>query len=136
MSMFLPYDRHSIARYQAFTRIDLLIVILALLLFGFVAPIPGPSRHKVGAQRISCINNLRQLGIASRLWANEHDSNFVWQVSTANGGALESALSGNTVTSYLAMSNELNSPKILFCPSDKARQRVSSFEALSRKNIS
>jgi hypothetical protein len=136
MSISLPYDWKSRSRDQAFTLIDLLIVIMTLVLFGFVAPLGTTTRCKVSARRINCVNNLRQLGIASRLWATGHDSNFVWQVSTTNGGALESASSGNIVPSFLAMTNELVSPKILFCVSDQGRERGSSFAALSRTNIS
>jgi len=79
-------------------------------------------------QRISCVNNLRQIGIASREWAGEHGSNFVWQTSMTNGGTI--------VSGFLTMTNELRSPKILTCQSDKLRQKANSFADFSQKNIS
>jgi hypothetical protein len=136
MSIALLYDRKSRAGQKAFTRIDLLIVIITLVVAMGAVSFPLPTGSKVRAQRISCVNNFRQIGIASHRWADDHDSNFVWQVSTTDGGALESARSGNILASFLAMTNELVSPKILTCPSDKARQRTGSFTALSQRNIS
>jgi hypothetical protein len=135
MSIALSYDRNSRAGQKAFARVDLLIVIgtLVLAMGAVCVPHRGP---KVRAQRINCVNNLRQIAMASHRWADDHDSNFVCQVSATNGGTLESAHSGNILASFLAMTNELVSPKVLTCPSDKARQRTGSFTTLSQADTS
>lgn len=52
--------------------------------------------------RIHCVNNLKQLGLAVRIWAGDHN--------------------GKDSISLVAMSNELSTVKILICPNDKARQ--------------
>jgi len=55
------------------------------------------------AERIQCVNNLKQVGLAFRIWAGDHRDKFP--------------------TSLVVMSNELSTPKILVCPSDSARQQ-------------
>ena len=51
---------------------------------------------KQRAQSIACINNMKQIGLAARLWANDHNNVFP--------------------PDFVTMKNELNTPKILFCP--------------------
>ena len=64
---------------------------------------------KAQANITGCINNLKQIALAARLWANEHNVSIL-------------------PTDWLTMKNELNTPKILTCPGDAARTRVSSWE--------
>ena len=45
-------------------------------------------------------------------------------------------MSGNIAAILVVMSNELNSPKVLLCPSDKTRTRQTAFSKLANKNIS
>ena len=53
------------------------------------------------AARIKCVNNLKNVGLAARIWA------------TDNGDHLPK--------DFATMKNELSTPKILICPSDPAR---------------
>jgi hypothetical protein len=53
------------------------------------------------AESIQCVNNLKQIGLAGRIWANDHN------------GVLPS--------DFLTVRNELSTPKVLVCPSDKAK---------------
>lgn len=53
-------------------------------------------------ERIQCVNNLKQLGLAVRIWAGDNNDKYS--------------------TSLVSMSNELSTVKILICPSDKNRQ--------------
>jgi hypothetical protein len=57
------------------------------------------------AERIQCVNNLKQLGLAMRVWAGDNKDKYP--------------------TSLVVMSNECNTVKILICPGDKARQSYS-----------
>lgn len=51
---------------------------------------------KQRAQSLMCMNNLKQIGLAARLWANDHKDTFPPDLAS--------------------MKNELVTPKILFCP--------------------
>jgi len=72
----------------AFTLIELLVVIaiiavLAALLF------PVLVRGKISAQRVKCVSNLRQLGLATHLYWDENNGNcFRYGGSLTNGGQL------------------------------------------------
>ena len=58
---------------------------------------------KKKAQSTMCVSNLKQVGLGLRMWANEHKDGLP--------------------PDFLTAQNELNSPKILVCPSDTARTK-------------
>lgn len=73
---------------RAFTLVELLVVIAIL---GILASIllPALSRSKASARRVQCVENLRQLGLAARLyWDENHDMTFRYQAGVTNGGRL------------------------------------------------
>jgi prepilin-type processing-associated H-X9-DG protein len=71
------------------------------------------------------------------MWANDHGDEFPMALSNDKGGSRESALAGNPIPSFLVISNELNSPKVLLCQHDTNRgPRVGLFEGLAARNVS
>jgi hypothetical protein len=68
------------------------------------------------AQRISCINNLKQICLAARLWANEHRDHLPMD--------------------FLSITNELSTPKILTCPADAARPRAVAWQDFDGSSVS
>ncbi|HLP77983.1 MAG TPA: type II secretion system protein [Candidatus Paceibacterota bacterium] len=121
---------------QALTWIDVLTVVAVLLfLAAFMLPrLVRPPDHRVHA--ISCVNNLKQVGLAARIWSGDNGDQFPMSVSTNQGGSMELALAGNAAFTFEVMSNELSTPKVLVCVNDPTRNVASDFHRLSRTNIS
>lgn len=57
-------------------------------------------------------------------------------ISVTNGGSMESVAMGNAAYTFQVMSNELSTPKVLYCPEDKVHIVTSNFGGLSNSNIS
>src|SRR2546426_2603741 len=75
----MPSEVHSMNRRAAFTLIELLTVIgiiavLAALLF----PVFATARGK--AREITCVSNLRQIGLAIKMYSQDYDEVYPWAV--------------------------------------------------------
>lgn len=113
---------------HGFTLIELIIVIVVIgVLLAML--MPAHTGNRASATRIACVSNLKQVGLAFRIWAADNNANehFPMLVSITNGGVMELAITGNVAAVFQIMSNELNTPKILFCPTDKSREPATSF---------
>jgi len=122
---------HS-SRKAAFTLVGLLVIIAVLAILAAML-LPALARAKQKAKRINCINNLKQDGLAFRLWSGDNGDKYPMAVSTNKGGTMEYA--GDVFRNFQVMSNELSTPKILVCPEDN-RTPAASFARLQNKNIS
>ena len=78
--------------------------------------LPALAKAKSRAQQISCVNNMKQLAIAARIWAG--DNNDIYPPN------------------FLSMSNELNNPKVLICPQDTAHQPAANWSSFTPANCS
>src|SRR5215475_13619711 len=109
-------------RNEGFAQWDLMIIIAVLALLA-VLLLPTLVRAQAKSTRISCVYNLKQIGLAFRMWSNENLEQFPWVVSVANAkaGTLEFAESAQTWCHFQTISNQLPSPKVLVCPTDTRR---------------
>jgi hypothetical protein len=74
------------------------------------------AKAKERAGAIACVNNLKQFGLAVRIWASDN--------------------SDSNPPSVLSMSNELSTPKILVCPADVNRQVAADWASFTMANCS
>jgi prepilin-type N-terminal cleavage/methylation domain-containing protein len=110
----------------AFTLIELLVVIAIIAILAAML-LPALAAAKRKAQRINCVNNLKEVGLAFRVWEGDNGDQYPMSVSTASGGAQSMVYTANNagmsagsgfIYAFMVMSNELSTPKILLCTSD------------------
>jgi prepilin-type N-terminal cleavage/methylation domain-containing protein/prepilin-type processing-associated H-X9-DG protein len=98
-------------RYRsAFTLIELLVVIAIIaILAAILFPVFAQAREK--ARQTSCTSNLKQLGTAMMMYAQDYDESYPSNWYPQNGHW------ANVVLPYLGQGNQLYTGGVMICPS-------------------
>ncbi len=73
---------------KAFTLIELLVVIAIIAILAAML-LPALAAAKRKAQKINCVNNLKEVGIAFRIWEGDNGDKYPMALRSPQGGALE-----------------------------------------------
>jgi prepilin-type processing-associated H-X9-DG protein len=119
---------------NGFTLVALLVIIVVLALLAAML-LPALANAKKKAQRINCVNNLKQCGLAFRIWEGDNGDQYPMAVPMVKGGTKEFDTGADTFRHFQVMSNELSTPKILICPAD-TRTDAANFISLKNENVS
>ena len=84
---------------------------------GVVTEVDPFAEAKQRAQRLSCINNIKQISLAAIVWAHDHKT-------------------ASLPADFLTMKNELSTPKLLTCAADTARTRADDWEQFDGRSVS
>ena len=106
--------KRSALKYEAFTLIELLIVVAIIGVLVSLL-LPAVQSARAAARRTQCINNMRQIGLAMHQFCNTHSGQFP---QTAHNGTTKSWI--YTLAPYLE-----DVDAIRICPDDPAgKERV------------
>lgn len=124
--MKLSLARRSLA---GLTRLDVVAVIGVVGILTFIAlglsALRGASDMAKG---INCVGNLKDVGLALRIFATDHDQQWPWNVPISEGGSARPTQNPELLwRHFLVLSNELGSPKRLWCPKDSSKRLAEAF---------
>ncbi len=119
-------------RHAAFTWIEMMVVIVCVVLVACFIIVPLIAKRYVRRTPINCVNNLKNIGLAWRIYATDNNGLYPWQAgatarptsvptnyATVPGAGLGPAQGVAAI--YALVTNELSNPRLFLCGSDTKR---------------
>jgi len=119
---------------RAFTLLEL-ILVMAIIGILISLLLPALAKAHLKANRLKCVNNLKEIGAGFHLFANDHQGRLPTEISARDGGSLEFVRGGNAFKHFQALSNEIVKPELLVCPVDR-RSAAKNWRDLRNTNLS
>jgi prepilin-type N-terminal cleavage/methylation domain-containing protein len=122
---------------EAFTLVELLVVAAILAILAALLT-PALDNKPTRATTNHCINNLREVGLALQMFAEDSNGHMPPQISITNGGSLELISSNSPALHFQTLSNYSvhNYWRAFHCPADETKQPLTNNGALSDRNVS
>jgi len=121
-------------RRKAFTALELLVVLAVIFTVFVLLVLPGimnRPKHRGSAAGIKCSSNLKQIALSFKMFAGDNNSQFPYKAR----GSLAYTNDAEAWLHFQALSNELGSAKVLFCPSDVGQKSpANSFAIITNQN--
>jgi prepilin-type N-terminal cleavage/methylation domain-containing protein len=108
---------------RGFTLIELLVVLAIIVILAALL-LPALARAKEQARRVKCISNLKQVALAAKTYAMDHEGDFPWHTMPTEGGTYGTSTAASAWGNFSTLSNELVTPLVLVCPSDGGTKKL------------
>lgn len=115
----------QICNREAFSLVELVVLVACLALLSALI-LPAFARRAARSGKMTCVNNLKQIGLSFRTWALDNGDKYPMEVAMTNGGTRD-LINGPAFVHFLVMSNELSTPKVLVCPEDSEKSNATTF---------
>jgi competence protein ComGC len=122
-------------RTSGLTLVEVAVVFFVIVVLAMEI-LPSLGRHSGRPTRIQCVNNLKQITLAMKVFAMDNNDRYPIQVSTNDGGTKEWAGSMEAYRHFQILRRNLRNPKILSCPGDKDRPPAADFPSFGPGNLS
>jgi prepilin-type N-terminal cleavage/methylation domain-containing protein/prepilin-type processing-associated H-X9-DG protein len=99
------------------TLIEVLVVIFVIALLAAIL-LAALAAAKQKHSHIGCINNLKEIDLAFRVWEGDNGDKYPMQFAVTNSDTMKLINSGSSYVLWQTMSNELSTPRVLHCPED------------------
>ena len=115
-----PSYRRGLTLVEVLAGVAGLMVLAAVVLPALMSP-------RTKASRVTCVLNLKNIGLALRIFSTDHGDKWPMDLSVTNRGTREWLNDPSQLwRHWLSLSNELSTPKMLLCPADKERRPTQS----------
>ena len=119
--------RIRVLRRNGLTLVEV-VVLLAIVSILTGLLIPAFTRPRTNSNRVACVNNLKNVGLAMRIFSSEHEGQLPMSLPASRGGTRELTQDVNRIwEQFLVFTNAWASPRFLWCPKDVQRKAATTF---------